>query len=130
LQGIDPADLPVPTPDDAENKPKPKPKHTPHARRNLEEADHLPTETIVIEPPELPEGAAKIGEDVSWKLEHQRARVLRLKIVRPIYAVPGPVDATETTVVQAPPVDEMIPKGLLAPGLLAHLQSQRVSRTH
>lgn len=119
LQGIDPADLPAPAP--AENKPKPKPKHAPHARRNLEEANHLPTETIRIEPPNVPEGATQIGQDVSWKLERQRATFLRIKIVRPIYAIPGAVDATETKLVQAPPVDEMIPKGLLAPGLLAHL---------
>ncbi len=84
------------------------------------EATHLPTETIVLTPPELTEGAVTIGEDVSYRYEHQRARVIRLAIVRPIYKCDDEA-RIETHIYQADPPDEMIPKGLLAHGMLAHL---------
>jgi transposase len=65
---------------------KPARKHTPHGRGILPE--HLPVDTILIEPKNLPEGARVIGEDVSWRLGFRRASFRRLKVVRPRFVVP------------------------------------------
>lgn len=57
----------------------------PHGRSLLPE--HLPVDTLTIVPKDLPEGAMKINEDVSWKLGFRRASFYRLKIVRPRFVV-------------------------------------------
>lgn len=69
-------------------------KHTPHGRATL--PDHLPVETLVINPGELAPGSVLIDEEVSWRLGFRRAGFHRLKIVRPIYVVPkaGQPDAS------------------------------------
>jgi len=72
---------------DAEQPPAKPRKHTPHGRGILPE--NLPTDTIVITPKNLPEGAQLIGEDVSYKLSYRRGSFRRLKIVRPRYALPS-----------------------------------------
>jgi transposase len=149
--------------------PEPKGKRpSPKGRRSLKDAD-LPLETIVLLPPHLPEGAVRIGEDRSYRVEYRRAQLVKLCIERPVYRVvvgavaeamvraertvsshvtpeeavankveeappsPGEADTSatpreaqgpasgETCIVQAPPPDEMVPRGLLGHGLLAHL---------
>jgi transposase len=71
--------------DDDEPKRKGPGKPTPHGRGSLPE--HLPVEVIEIVPKDLPEGATKVGEDVSWRLGFHRGGFYRLKVVRPRYAV-------------------------------------------
>jgi len=66
---------------------KKKRKHTPHGRSELPE--HLPVETIIFTPKDLPDDAVQIGEDVSWRLGFRRAAFYRLKVVRPRFAVPS-----------------------------------------
>jgi hypothetical protein len=66
-------------------------KVTPHGRQKL--PVHLPVEEIVIVPPEvsgeLAASLVRIGEDVSETLEWQAASMVRVRIVRPKFAVKG-----------------------------------------
>jgi transposase len=61
-------------------------KATPHGRRVLPE--HLPIETLVLTPSPLPESAVQIGAEVSWRLGYRRGGHYRLRVLRPLYAVP------------------------------------------
>lgn len=70
----------------SDDKKKTRRKITPHGRGILPE--HLPVDTILITPSNLPEGAKVVGEDISWRLAYRRASFRRLKIVRPRYVVP------------------------------------------
>lgn len=49
--------------------------------------EHLRREELVIEPTEVPEGAVKIGEEVSEKLEVTKAELYVKRTVRPKYAL-------------------------------------------
>jgi len=60
-------------------------KVTPHGRAVLPE--HLPVQTLIIEPALVPEGAQRIDEQISWRLGFKPASFYRLKIVRPIYVI-------------------------------------------
>jgi len=71
----------------AQDPPKKKRNIKPHGRSLLPE--HLPVDTLTIVPKDLPDGAKKINEDVSWKLGFRRASFYRLKIVRPRFVVPA-----------------------------------------
>lgn len=86
--------LPKPPADSPKKKPR---KHTPHGRAQLPE--HLPVQTLVLRPAELPAGAKVVNEDVSWRLGFRRASFYRLKIIRPIFVVDKDqaVDGTEST---------------------------------
>jgi len=77
-------------PDEKDPEKKKKRKVTKHGRRNLaaSEMEHLPTQTIVLEPVPLPEGAVRAMSEVSWRLGFQKARWIRLKIIRPMFAIP------------------------------------------
>jgi hypothetical protein len=71
--------------------------HTPHGRAVLPE--HLPVETLLIKPKPVPEGAVRIGEEVSWRLGFRPATFFRLKLVRPVFVVRvGQVPATVETI--------------------------------
>jgi transposase len=48
--------------------------------------EHLRREEVVIEPTEIPEGAEKIGEEVSEKLEIKKSELYVKRIIRPKYA--------------------------------------------
>lgn len=48
---------------------------------------HLRREDVVIEPRDLPEGAEKIGEEVSEKLEATKSELYVKRIIRPKYAL-------------------------------------------
>ena len=62
--------------------PKKKPKRKPIAK-------DLPRKTEIIEPENLPEGAKKIGEEITEKLEYTPGELWVRRIVRPKYiAVP------------------------------------------
>lgn len=174
LEKIPPQDRPGSSSGDRTKKER---KVTPHGRALLPE--HLPVMTLVVEPKEMPPGAARIGEEVTWRLGFKPASFYRLKLVRPILVVPkadaaaadevrvtlheGDVSSTasaaslapaqcdtngiadtvastcampptesvfhhiargslaETTVIIAAPLDEMIPRGLPTPEMLARV---------
>lgn len=88
----DPATPPPAPPSKPEQKPR---KHTPHGRSIL--PDHLPVQTLVLEPEgAAPEGTV-IGEEVTWRLGFKRGGFYRLKIVRPVFVIARAVAATLDT---------------------------------
>jgi len=173
LDKIPPGDRPGSSSGDRKKRDR---KITPHGRAVLPE--HLPVMTFMIEPMVTPPGAARIGEEVTWRLGFRPASFYRLKVVRPILVVPkedaaiadaaritvhdgdvmdaapsrtkptecttnaAPIDTStcapppatiferiarreisiaETTVVVCSSLDEMIPRGLPTPDLLARV---------
>lgn len=73
--------------------PKKPPKRTPHGRAVLPE--HLPVETLVLKPADVPADAVVIDEEVSWRLGFRRASFFRLKLVRPVYVVSKDASAND-----------------------------------
>jgi transposase len=107
------------------NPPKTKErKHTPHGRQKLPE--HLPIEEIVLTPPEvsgeLAESLVRIGEDVSETLEWRAASMVRLRIVRPKFAVKG---EPERGVISMPAPEAPLRRSLGGPGLIAHVLTSK-----
>jgi len=94
----------------------PRPHHA-HGRSTLPE--HLPVERVVLEPTAIPAGARRIGEEISERVGYRKASYVRVLVVRPKYAV-DETDGT-TRVAMADTPDEMIPRGLCDPAMLAHL---------
>ncbi len=87
--------------------------------------EHLPVREEVIEPLEVqraPELWRRIGQEVNERLDYEPGRFLRLRTVRPTYvrrrvaegeSAPAPVTAP------LPPM--LLERGLLGPGLMAHV---------
>jgi transposase len=98
------------------NRSKPEPKNHP---LRLELAAHLPRKAEVIEPADLPEGAIKIGENITEVLDYVPATVFVRQIVRPKYIVSQ--DDEQTRIITAPLPSLPIPKGNAGAGLLAHI---------
>jgi transposase len=69
----------------AEHKHKERKKNPESLRHDFPE--HLRREEIVIEPTEVPDGAVKIGEEISEKLEITKAELYVKRTVRPKYAI-------------------------------------------
>jgi transposase len=106
--------------------PPAKKKAAPHGRRNLAELDDVPVEEIRLVPADLPVGAVELGAETSYRIEWKRGQWVRLRIVRPRFVVPSTPEqkettASETTVVVADAPDEMVPRGLAGPAMLAHV---------
>lgn len=76
---------------------------------------HLPRVEEIIEPESLPEGATKIGEEITEQLEYNPAQVYVRRIVRPKYALPqqGVIIAELPTL--------PLPKTNAGASLLAHI---------
>lgn len=125
LAGAPPVAAPAaPTPPtaDAATPPAPPPNRAKrprnaHGRGTLPE--HLPVERVVFEPEVIPAGARCIGEEISERVGYRKASYVRVLVVRPKYAVDEPDGTTRIEV--APTPDEMIPRGLCDPAMLAHL---------
>lgn len=103
------------------NPPKSKErKNTPHGRQKLPE--HLRVEEIVLMPPEisgeLAASLVRIGEDVSETLEWRAASMVRVRIVRPKFAVKG---EPERGVISMPAPDAPLRRSMGGPGLIAHV---------
>ncbi|WP_394821471.1 IS66 family transposase [Pendulispora albinea] len=91
-------------------------RRTPHGRGQLPE--HLPVETVDISPGETPEGARYIGEEVSYRLAFRKSGYTRLRVVRKKFAQDN--DDASVAVHIEPVPDEMIPRALPDPAMLAH----------
>jgi transposase len=92
---------------------KPNPKK--HNGRNLL-PENIRREEVIIEPSDIPEGAKKIGEEVTEELEYKKAEIFVTRTVRPKYALPG-----GEGVVIAPMVERALPKCIAAPSLIANI---------
>jgi len=104
----------VPPPPPPARTPRP---HHAHGRSPLPE--HLPVERVVLEPAVVPAGARRIGEEVSERVGFRKASYVRVLVVRPKYAVDETDGSTRVAMADTP--DEMIPRGLFDPAMLAHL---------
>lgn len=82
----------------------------------LEIPPHLPRHEIIIEPDHIPEGALKIGEEVTEVLNYSPGKMHVDRYIRPKYALPEGQGVTIGNLPSFP-----IPKGNAGPGLLAHI---------
>lgn len=102
------------------------PAETPSRRKSARERkprlpENLPVEEVVIEPEPIkacPEAWRRIGEEVSEELDYEPGRFLRRRIVRPKYVRAAD---RESAPVVAPLPEKLLERGMLAPGLLAHI---------
>ncbi len=94
----------------------PRPRHA-HGRSMLPE--HLPVERVVLEPTVIPAGARRMGEEISERVGYRKASYVRVLVIRPKYAVDEADGTTGFAMAETP--DEMIPRGLCDPAMLAHL---------
>ena len=123
-QAEGPAASPPPPPADT-----PKKKSKPTGRRRIDELD-LPEERIELTVPGLPANAARVGEDISYRLGYRRASHVRIVVVRPRYAVPS-ADAhaaetgSATTIVTADAPDELVPRGMLCVDVIAKILTDK-----
>lgn len=84
---------------------------------------HIPVEEIVLEPKEeVPANARKIGEDVTTKLAYIPGRLIARKYIRPKYAVD---QNDQTRILQAEPVEGVIPKGIPEASLAAKIVTDK-----
>jgi transposase len=102
-----------------------RPARKPKGRRNLEESS-LPTEDVVIPVEHVPEGAVPIEPEISYRLEYVPGGYKRLRLLKERFVVPQTPEAaaesgSPTTILTADAPLTMIAKGLLGPGLLAHI---------
>ncbi|TRX46437.1 IS66 family transposase [Fulvivirga sp. M361] len=82
---------------------------------------HLPREQVILEPAELPEGARKIGQEVTEFMDYLPGKLFVRQLVRPKYVAPLPGDNTMEQVLISSLPSLPIPQGNAGPGLLAHL---------
>lgn len=80
---------------------------------------HLPRRTEVIEPENLPEGAKKIGENITEILEYEPGSVWVRQIIRPKYIVEQNDEQTRIVTADMPTLP--IPKGNAGASLLSHM---------
>jgi hypothetical protein len=91
----------------------------PTGRRRVADLESLPVETCELRDEILStEGWHEIGEEVSWKLGWRVGGPVRIRIVRPKYELAGP---TGPAVTASPMPEELFPRLLAAPSLLAHI---------
>jgi transposase len=81
---------------------------------------HLLRKEELIEPENLPEGAVKLGEEITELLEYTPGKLHVRLIRRPKYKVDSPAESSAFLVAPLPSLP--IPKGNAGAGLLAHIQ--------
>lgn len=99
----------------------PRPPRRPRKVRQPRCPDDLPVETDVIDPAPVegnPEAWRQIGEEVSEQFDYEPGRFLRRRTVRRVWVKRGDPDAVP---VVAPLPPKLLERGILAPGLLAHV---------
>lgn len=94
----------------------------PTGRKPLPE--HLPRVDIEVLPPEVEaqgtDAFEKIGEDVTETIERRPASTLVVRVHRPKFVAKNKAETvTSATVLQSPPPELPIPRGLAGPALLA-----------
>lgn len=83
---------------------------------------HLPVRTEVIEPAEDTTGMVQIGEDITRKVAYTPGKLEIVEYVRPRNARPEKEQSEETCpIVQAPAVDQVLPKAIAGAGLLTQI---------
>jgi transposase len=80
---------------------------------------HLPRKVEVIEPENLPEGAIKIGTEVTEVLEYEPASIYVRQIQRPKYVVETTDESTKIAIAQLPSLP--IPKGNAGASMIAYI---------
>lgn len=94
---------------------KPEKKHPYRA----EIPSHLPRRVEVIEPDNIPEGAKKIGIEMTEILEYEPASIYVRQIQRPKYIVETSDEATSIVAAELPSLP--VPKGNAGPSMIAHI---------
>jgi len=103
----------------AEEKPSPQvPKKKPKRKPITKD---LPRKTEVIEPENLPQGAKKIGEEVTEKLEYTPGELWVRRIVRPKYII---ASTQEIVIGELPSF--VIEKGIAGASLIAYLMVSKL----
>jgi transposase len=82
---------------------------------------HLRREETILEPDFIPEGAKKIGEEITEELEFEPGELFVKKYIRPKYVTPQPPQSEKTEIIIAPMPDRPIDKAIAGPGLLAQI---------
>lgn len=80
---------------------------------------HLPRVDEVIEPEVLPDGAKKIGENITEVLEYKPANIYVRRIIRPKYILSQTDEQTQIITAALPSIP--IPRSNAGEGLLSHL---------
>jgi len=95
-----------------------KPSAKPHPGR-MPIPDHLPVETIILEPEGDLTGLVRIGEHVTEYIEYTPASLVKKVIIRPKYALPEQGDTTKVLIAKLPsrPID----KSIAGAALLAYI---------
>ncbi|QZT37204.1 IS66 family transposase [Halosquirtibacter xylanolyticus] len=75
---------------------------------------HLPRQEEVIEPDEIPDGAIRIGEEVSERIEFEPGKLYVRRIVRPKYSLPK-----ESGVIVAELPSDIIPRCMAGTSLIS-----------
>lgn len=100
----------------------PEPKaSTPSPSRKPRIPKHLPVVEEVLDPDEVkqnPEAYRKISEEVSEQIDYEPGRFFCRRLIRPVYVQKNTLDAVPFN---ANLPEKLIERGLLAPGLLAHV---------
>jgi transposase len=116
-----PAESPPPTGSDKRTR---RAATKPTGRRDLRLLD-LPEERIELTDPVLEGTATRIDWEESCKLSWRRAGFVRLVIARAKYRDTGVAGDEAPLLVTTPPAPELIPRGLAAPALLAHVLTDK-----
>lgn len=82
--------------------------------------DHLRREKIVLEPEHIPQGAKKIGEEITEELEYIPGELYVNQFIRPKYAAPSVEDGS-TIIAIAPMPVRPLEKAIAGSGLLAQV---------
>ncbi len=83
---------------------------------------NLPRQEEIIEPKEKPEGAKKIGEEITEVLEYTPGMLFVKKYIRPKYVLPKQDEKDPETIIITGNLPSLpIPKGIAGASLLAHI---------
>jgi transposase len=108
------------SPSDAERPARAKPK----GRRKLADLD-IPEERVEIDDPSLEGIAERIGFEESYHAGYRRGGPIRIVKARVVYKKPSPKEGAAPEMVTAPNPKELYERGLLAPGLIAHILTKK-----
>ena len=81
--------------------------------------EHLPVETIIIEPEGDLTGLVRIGEQITEYVEYTPASLVKKVIIRPKYALPEQEDTTKVLIAKLP--SRPIAKSIAGAALLAYI---------